>query len=259
MPTEHLARCVDDIARFIGTATVTLQKAQVIAVGHEADILAIVLLGVDEALCLGDFAHMALLYAAQRQKRMRQLVLRHGIQHVALVFFRIESAAKCPAAVPLLDSRVVPRSNMIAPEFFGALQQPAEFHAPIALDARVGRMARFVFLDERPHNLVFEFSGIIEHIMRNSQAKRHITRIFNIIEAATCMPRRINVFVVIELHGGADAFVALALQQIRRHARIDAAAHRNQHAPLGVWHVHPSCRFRPTVFGHRGGPKTLQM
>ena len=33
-----------------------------------------------------------------------------------------------------------------------------------------------------------------------------------------------------ETHGGADAFVALALEQIRGHAGIDAAAHGDEHA-----------------------------
>ena len=75
--------------------------------------------------------------------------------------------------------------------------------------------------------------------MRDSQAERNVARIFDVIEAATGMAIVVNGIVVVQLHGSADALVALALQQIRRYARIDAAAHRNKHAPLRFRHVRP--------------------
>ena len=85
-------------------------------------------------------------------------------------------------------------------------------------------MSRFVLFHKRTHDFVFEFRRIIEHVMWDSQAERNVARSSTSSRAATGMAIVVNGIVVVQLHGSADAFVALALQQIRRHARIDAAA-----------------------------------
>ena len=143
------------------------------------------------------------------------------------------------------------RSNEIAAQLLGALQESAEFHTAIAFDAWVGSVPRFVFFHKGTHDLIFELCRIIEHVMRNAQAECHIARIFDVVEAATGMAVVIDGIVVVELHRGANAFIALTLQQIRRYARIDAAAHRDKNASLGFRHIRPSCRFRSLMSSHR--------
>ena len=275
MLAKHLTLSIDDIARLVRRAAVALQKAQIVAIGHEADILAIVLLRIDETLLFGDFAHMGFCETAKRQKRMRQLVLSHKGEHVALIFRGIEAAPQrktnaiaCghiiarPQIGAIVDARdarrvllrtfnssVMTGGNEIATQFLSAPQKPAEFHAAVAFDARIGSMSNFVFFHERTHDFVFELSRIIEHVMRDSQTERNVARILDVIEAAARMAIVVNGIVVVQLHGSADALIALALQQIRRYARIDAAAHRNKHASLRFRHVHPFHRFHPTVFG----------
>ena len=277
MLAKHLALSIDDFARLVRRAAVALQKAQIVAIGHEADILAIVLLRIDEALLFSDFAHMGFHETAKRQKRMRQLVLRHKGEHVALILRGIEAAPQretnaiaCghiiarPRIGAIVDARndrrilshtlnssVMTGGNEIAAQFLGALQKPAEFHAAIAFDARIGSMPRFVLFHERTHDFVFELRRIIEHVMRNAQAECHIARIFDVVEAATGMAIAIDGIVVVELHRGANAFIALALQQVCRHTRIDAAAHRDKNASLGFRHIRPSCRFRSLMSSHR--------
>ena len=118
-------------------------------------------------------------------------------------------------------------------------KKPAEFHAAIAFNARDWEYVPLRTLPQRTHDFVFEFRRVIEHVMRDSQAERNVARIFDVIEAATRMAIVVNGIVVILPHGSADALVALALQQIRRYARIDAAAHRNKHAPLRFRHIYP--------------------
>ena len=54
MLAKHLALSIDDLARLVRRAAVALQKAQIVAIGYEAYILAVVFLRIDETLLFGD-------------------------------------------------------------------------------------------------------------------------------------------------------------------------------------------------------------
>ena len=70
-----------------------LDIARVVAVRDKADVLALGLLGVDEALLGGNAAYVALLVQpCQRKDCACQALLRKRIQKVALVLFGIFAA-----------------------------------------------------------------------------------------------------------------------------------------------------------------------
>ena len=71
MMAQHFSVLGDKISRlkgtefpalffFPGTLTVALDEFSVIAVGHEADILAVMLVGIEKAVGLGDFSRFRL-------------------------------------------------------------------------------------------------------------------------------------------------------------------------------------------------------
>lgn len=115
MPSDHRARFIADYARLRRMAGIALQKADVVAVGNEADILAFGFVCIDEALFGGDRAHLGLAHAAERQQRARQLALRERIEHIALVFRRIGAAHEGESVAATHDLRVVARRHIVAP------------------------------------------------------------------------------------------------------------------------------------------------
>ena len=105
---------VEEIARRVVLAGEILHKAGVVAVRHEADVLTVRLVGVVEALFLRDAARLALVHRAERQARVRQLILRERVEHVALVLALIERFFEQPPPVFLLDARIVAGHNGVA-------------------------------------------------------------------------------------------------------------------------------------------------
>ena len=62
-----------------------LNNAGVIAVGNKADVLTVGLVGIDEPALISHTARFGLAHPAEREERVRKLVLRHRIEHVALI------------------------------------------------------------------------------------------------------------------------------------------------------------------------------
>ena len=114
VPAEHMAILIDKVARGAVASCVARDKASVVAVRHEADVLTVRLVGVVEALFLRDAARLALVHRAERQARVRQLILRERVEHVALVLALIERFFEQPPPVFLLDARVVAGHNGVA-------------------------------------------------------------------------------------------------------------------------------------------------
>ena len=62
-----MALLVYKIAGLHGLAGIALQKGGVIAVRHKADVLAVVLAGIDKFVLLRDGTHLGLVQSTQRQ------------------------------------------------------------------------------------------------------------------------------------------------------------------------------------------------
>ena len=97
MLAEHAAGQVDDLAGHLGLGAKLADHAGIIAVGDEADVLAVGLGGDGEAQLGGDFAHLRLGHAAQREAQIIELVLRGREQEIALVARRIGGAVQLGA------------------------------------------------------------------------------------------------------------------------------------------------------------------
>ena len=113
--------------------------------------------------------------------------------------------------------------------FLCPVQQVAELHIFIAVDAGVGGAARLVDADEFFNDLCPEVGGEIQHLIRHIQRKGHLGGILDIfLRAAGLVTGLSQRFVVGEPHGDAGAVVARLLHQTGRHRAIHAAAHGNE-------------------------------
>ena len=111
---DDLAAGVDELALGVGFAGVAFQKAHIIPVRDEADVLGIPLFGVEEALLCGDGADVVLAFKfAQREAGVGQLLLGQKIQDVALILGEVPCLFQQPPT-PLLtpfDPGVVARDD----------------------------------------------------------------------------------------------------------------------------------------------------
>ena len=82
------------------------QIGHVIAVGHEADILAVVLGGDVEPGLRSQCPHFLLCHAPQREARPRQLGLGEAIEHIGLVLGAILGAQKQIPATPRVKAHL---------------------------------------------------------------------------------------------------------------------------------------------------------
>ena len=118
----------------------------------------------------------------------------------------------------------------VGAEVLRRLEQIDEFHRLVAGDARHRRLARDIGAGERLDHLLAELRLVIEHVMGDCEPGGDVAGVVNVLAGAAgalAVGRRA---VVVELHRHADDVVALARQQRRRDARIDAARHRDDDA-----------------------------
>ena len=164
---------------------------------------------------------------------MCQLLLREIIQHIALVLTLVQALFQQPAAgfCVLLHPGVVAGDHILHAVFLRPVQQVAELHIFIAVDAGVGGTARLVDADEFFNNLRPEVGGKIQHLIRHIQRKGHLGGVLDILfRAAGLVAGLSQRFVVGEPHGDAGAVVACLLHQTGRHRAVHAAAHGNEGA-----------------------------
>ncbi len=123
-----------------------LHEAGIVTVRHKADVLTVVLAGVDELVLFGNFPHLGLVQAAQRQPDVRQLLLRQVVEHIALILTFVQTLFEQEPAggLVLLHPGIVTRDHILHAVGFGPVQQMAELHIFIAVDAGVRGAAGFV-------------------------------------------------------------------------------------------------------------------
>ena len=225
-----MAVFVDKVTRGAVVPREARDEARVVAVRHEADILAVRLVRVVKALLLCDAACLALVHRAERQACVRELLLCKRVEHVALVLALVERFFKEPAAVFLFDARVVTGHDGVAAQNAGALVEPLELQIAVAVDAGVWRGAALVGGNEAVDDLPLEVIRKVEDIVGNAEAEGDRARILHVLErAAGLRALDADILVVKELHRRADALAALFLHQKCGDARVHTAAHCDQY------------------------------
>ena len=125
---EHAAVDMDDVAGLAAPGQQALDHVAVMAGRHEADVLAVGLVGDVEAELARQRAHLAALASSPSGKRrQRKLLARGGEQEIALVAIGVGGAIERPAA-----AAVVARDDVMA----GRQDVGAEIAAPPRTDRR---------------------------------------------------------------------------------------------------------------------------
>ena len=119
--------------------------------------------------------------------------------------------------------------DVVAAHIECRIEQRAKLNVAVADNARIGRQSLLVGVHKALDNAVVERLLQVEHVVGDPDALGNGLRVSNV--AVDFAHTRGGVGRGAgESHSGADAFVALAFEQVRGHAGIDAAAHGDEHA-----------------------------
>ena len=147
-----------------GSHRIRLQPADDVGVAagrHEADVLAVVLVGDLEAEAPRQFARLRLGHVAERKAQEIELLARGGEQEIALVAIGVGGADQRARSVdqPARGDIMAGRQRLGA-EFARGLEQVAKLDRAVALDARHRRLARGVAVGE-----------MVDHAIRGSGSR----------------------------------------------------------------------------------------
>jgi len=183
---EHAAADIDDGAGTERAGVAPPEEAAVIAVGHEADLLAVGLVGRDEPESARVIAHLGLGELAHREARGRELRLGERPQEVALILAAIAGTPErvAPRACVALHARVVSGGDGDGVPRARAGEQRAELQIRVAGHARHRRAAARVAVGEGLDDGAVELLRHVEEVVRDAQPLGHATRVIDGLAAA---------------------------------------------------------------------------
>ena len=233
MTAEHVSSHVDDGAGAEDAGVAPPQEAAIVAVGHEADLLAVRLVGRHQAEPPRVLAHLVLRQIADGKARGGELRLGERPQEVTLVLAAIARAQEREAfrARVALHARVVSGGHRSGVPRARAREQGAELQLAIAGHARDRRAAARIAVGERCDDGPVELLRHVQQVIGNAEALGHAPRVVDgVAAAARAEARGRLVAAPPHAHGDADGLVS-GLHEARGGDRgVDAAAHADDDA-----------------------------
>ena len=251
---EHVAVEIDDVAGGRRAGLQPLDHVGVAAGRHEADVLAVVLVGDRKPEAPRMLARLGLGHVAERKAQDVELLMRGAEQEVALVALLFAGAVERAAAGHGPRRDVMAGRQHLRAQFARGAEQVLELDRHVAVDAGHRRLARDVALGEAVDHRLLEAAFVVEHVVRNADPVGHRAGVVDVLAGAAGALAVRRRPVVVKLERDADDVIALGLQKRGRHRRVDAAGHGDDdagvlRAPFEVETVtHSGSGFRRSCF-----------
>ena len=204
-----------------GSMAVRPQPADDIGVApgrHEADVLAVVLVGHGKTETPRQLAGLRLGHVAERKAQIIELLAGGRKQEIALVAVGIGGAEQCPRALGhAVRGDIMSGRKRGGAELARGLEQITELDRAVAFDTRHRRLARDIARGEIVDHRFAEAILVVEHVMRDADPLGDVARIMNVLPGAAGALAVSGRAMIVELQGDADDVVALGLQQRGRH------------------------------------------
>ena len=171
LPTVSPVVGVDDVAAVVGrpVAELLAQPAGVVAVGDEADVVGVGLVGHQQAARPGLAAHGRLVGVAQREEGVPQLLLVEHAEDVGLVLGVVGGAVHLDQPVGAgAQLRVVPGRHRVEAQGERPVEDGGELDLLVAPQARVGRAPGGVLVHEVLHDVLVEAVGQVPDVERDA-------------------------------------------------------------------------------------------
>ena len=231
---EHRTVHVHDLARPDGARLQLLHDVAVAALGNEADVLAVVLVGDGKTQLARQRARLVLGEVAEREAQEIELVLRRGEKEIALVAVEVGRAEQRAAAADGARAHVMAGRHRRGVELARRGEQVGELDRLVAGDAGDRRLASGIALRERLDDGLAEARLVVEHVMRDAEPRRHLAGIVDVAAGAAGARAVRGAAVVVELQRHADDVVAGLLHEPGDDGGIDAARHGDDDARRGT-------------------------
>ena len=216
---------VVEATRLEGLSAVA-EEGLVVLARHEADLLAVLLVGNLEAELAGDAADLLLGQGSEREEGAGKLNSAQAEEEVGLVLLGIKALAQDGRALRrVLHDRIMAGRDISGSERGRLVPEIAELQLLVAHHAGVRGPARLVLLGEVIDHESLEGYGLVDHIMGDSQRVGHAPGIGDRLGTAAFVLCPAHAVLGPEFHGDTDHFPPLLLQEPGSHARVDAAAH----------------------------------
>ena len=230
--TEHRSVRPHKVSRQRPFPRALIDKVRIVAVRHKADFLAVRLRCDRKPGRCRDGAHLGLLVLSDRHQGMGKLALREVIERIALIL--CGGLGACERVAPVFKRqhpRVVTGRNVIRPEHKAARKQRFPLHIAIAGNAGIRRAPKAVLPHKVIDDIALEFRAKVHHIVGDVQHLRHTARIFHGGNAAaTALFLHLALRLALpDLHGHADYFIALLLQEVGSDRAVHTAGHADYH------------------------------
>ncbi len=238
---QHFSFPVHEIARARNPSrSLAVDEACVVVIRHEADFLAVRLLGHGQPQAAGYGADFRLLILAHGHQGVGELLLGQIIEGVGLILFFAYAPADGESAVRQPDNPgVMSGGYIIRPDGKAPAQKRLPFHITVTGDAGVWCTSLQIFFYEIIYHMAFELLPEIHHVVGNLQNLGHPPGILHRRQAAASLAlspflrgasffRRVPA-VLPYLHGDAYDIIALLFQQISRHGGIHASRHAHHY------------------------------
>jgi hypothetical protein len=210
--------CSDNGARFVNDLTLTsrrtafAQQAAVVAVGHEADLLALGLLCGDETTRTRYLAHFGLRHATQWETRPRDSGTVETVQEVRLVLLGVDSGTQSPGLPVSKDgtTRIVPGGNGITAKKRTPLtNECAELYRRVAPNTGARGLTTLIRRHKRLQDGIGELLFKILNVKRDAEVVGNASGIVGGIKGATAFAMSIALIGgAVQAHPHTDNLVA---------------------------------------------------
>ena len=184
MAAQHPAVLVHDIARLGGAGAEPFDHAGIAAGGHEADVLAVRLVGHGEAQPLRVRPHALLRHVAKGKAQEFELLWRGGEEEVALIPGVIDRAVELGSLRPRHAPHVVAGGERVRAKVASERQQVAELHPLIAAHAGDRRLAAQVGVGEIVDHRLLEARLVVEHVVADTEPVRDAAGVVDVLPGA---------------------------------------------------------------------------
>ena len=253
---DHAAVRVEDLAG--RGPEVALEEALGVAVGHEADVVAVRLGGDAESACPGLGPHLLLgLVLPQREQRAAHGVRTHHGQDIGLVLRHVAGAVQGRRAVRAVgaDRGVVAGAHGVEAEQPGTVHEGGELDPLVAAHAGVGGAAGGVLGQEVLDDEVVEVVGEVPHVVRDADAVCGTPGVGGVLDGAASPGAGAGLVPVLgQGHVDADDLVARLGRAGRGDGRVDPTTHRCEHLHRPVTSLNRTREVYGRAWSRAGGP-----
>ena len=238
---EYVALFIYEITRFRRLSGILFNKGSIISVRYEADILTVRFICIDKALFLGNVTNFFFGVAAKWKQCMRQLILRHGVENIALIFCRIEALFqnKTSCFRILFTTCIVSACDVFTAKFSCFVEKGREFQKTVTVNTRVRCATVQISIGKFVNDAVTEFIMHWEDVIEHSKSCGNASGIFSIRwGAAGTVSRETALWIIIKLQSRTGTVVALLNHQVGCYAGVNSAAHGDDCFFL---HIYFSC------------------